>query len=72
MGKPEFRRLAKRLAIVLRRRREQLGLTQEDVAAESGMATRRYQRIEAGEQNVTLETVARLLRVLRIPPKGLF
>jgi transcriptional regulator with XRE-family HTH domain len=36
------------------------------------MATRRYQRIEAGEQNVTLETVARLLRVLRIPPKGLF
>ena len=72
MGKPEFRRLAKRLAIVLRRRREQLGLTQEDVAAESGMATRRYQQIEAGEQNVTLETVARLLRVLRIPPKGLF
>jgi transcriptional regulator with XRE-family HTH domain len=36
------------------------------------MSTRRYQNIEAGEQNVTLETLARLSRVLGIAPKDLF
>jgi transcriptional regulator with XRE-family HTH domain len=68
----EFRRLGKRLASTLRRRRRILDLTQETVAAEAGMTTRRYQLIEAGEQNVTLSTIERLSKVLRIRPGDLF
>jgi len=35
------------------------------------MAPRRYQQIEAGEQNVTLDTLARISRVLKIAPRDL-
>jgi len=71
MGTRDFGRLAKRLALNMRRRRRQLGLTQEATAAELAMAPRRYQQIEAGEQNVTLDTLARISRVLKIAPRDL-
>jgi transcriptional regulator with XRE-family HTH domain len=72
MSTREFIRLSRRLATTFRLRRQQLGLTQEDVAAEAGIGIRRYQIIEAGRQNVTLETIARLSRILKIPPEELF
>jgi transcriptional regulator with XRE-family HTH domain len=68
----EFMRLSRRLATILRSHRKQLGLTQEDVAAEAGIPVRRYQKIEAAGQNLTLETIARLSRVLKIAPEELF
>jgi len=72
MGEEEYRRLATRLGAALRRRRQNLGLTQEEIANDLGMVTRRYQTIEAGEQNLTLKTLSRLAKTLRIAVKDLF
>lgn len=43
-------------------------LTQERAAAEAGIGYKRYQRIEAGEVNLTLRTLHRLARALRVEP----
>lgn len=58
--------LQRRLASRLREIREQRGLTQEEVAHSAGMAPRHIQKIEAGEVNVTLRTIARLCRALQV------
>jgi transcriptional regulator with XRE-family HTH domain len=44
--------------------RERAGLTQADVAERAAMSLTNYQRIEAGTQNLTLRTMARIARVL--------
>lgn len=71
VGKRHYKPLAKRLGAALQRRRLRLGLTQEDVAHEVDIPIRRYQTIEAGQQNVTLDTIARLSKTLRISPREL-
>lgn len=43
-----------------------LKLTQEDVADAAGLAIRHYQKLEAGEVNVTLRTLVRVAEVLRV------
>lgn len=54
------RRLAKTLAARLREGRIARGWTQEDAAEHCGLVTRHYQKLEAGEINVTLATLERL------------
>jgi transcriptional regulator with XRE-family HTH domain len=54
------------LAVVLRRRREEVNLTQEDVAYESGISVRHYQKIEAGITDPRFLTLQALAKVLRI------
>ena len=57
------------LTIVARRvrqRRLDLQLTQEDLAAKSGLAVRHLQKIEAGEVNLTLRTLASLSAALDV------
>lgn len=63
--------LQKRLGVSLRGRRTHLGLTQEDVAELLGIATRHYQKIEAGEINVTLRTISRLCVALKVNARDL-
>jgi len=50
----------------VRRRREQMQLTLETASARSGVHWRHWQKIEAGEVNVTLETLARLAKALDV------
>ena len=54
---PTYGLLRKRLAQNIRRRRAELNLTQEAVAQSSGLAPRHFQKLEAGELNVTLQTL---------------
>lgn len=71
MRDQHYNRARKRLSAALKRRRKALSLSQEDVADLLGMVTRQYQKIEAGEVNVTLRTLARLATVLRAEPRDL-
>jgi transcriptional regulator with XRE-family HTH domain len=41
-------------------------MTQEDVALAAGLALRHLQKIEAGQVNVTLETLSALATALRV------
>jgi transcriptional regulator with XRE-family HTH domain len=54
------RLLAKTLAARLRDGRKARGWTQEDAAEHCGLVTRHYQKLEAGEINMTLATLERL------------
>lgn len=51
--------------------RESKGLTQEELS-NKGIDLRYLQRIEAGTANITLDTVERLARYLKIKPIELF
>jgi transcriptional regulator with XRE-family HTH domain len=62
----------RRLAAAIRRRRLELGLTQEHVAYESGTSVRNYSRIEAGTVNVRSLTLYELATVLETTPASLF
>ena len=59
-----FEKAKTKLAQAMRRRRAQLKLTQEDAAHAVDMATRHYQKLEAGELNITLRTLTRLVVTL--------
>jgi len=62
----------------VRKLREGQSLTQRDAAARVGMGRRHWQKVEGGETNLTLETLARLsvalgvddpVKLLEEPPK---
>jgi len=71
MGDP-WGRWAKRIAVNIKRRRLQLSLTQEEAAHHIGLATRHYQKLEAGEVNITLRTIIRVAQALKMEPAALF
>lgn len=50
----------------LRNRRIAVGITQESVAEQVGITLRWYQRIERGENNISVETLLALSRVLSV------
>jgi len=56
----------------VRRWRAQRGLTQEEAAARARIDYKRWQRIEAGQVNLTLKTLERIARTLRLDPLKLF
>jgi transcriptional regulator with XRE-family HTH domain len=60
-------RVARRIAEARRAR----GITQEDLAGRIETAPRSYQRIEAGQQNLTLRTIARIAAALDVAPEEL-
>jgi len=60
------------LARNVRRFREQSGWTQEQAADAVGIAPRHYQKIEAGDVNVTVATLVRLGNAFRVTVKDLF
>lgn len=61
----------KRIAAAIRKRRGELGLTQETVAYESGTSVRNYARIEAGTVNLRLLSLFQIAAVLNTPPSRL-
>lgn len=72
MKDQKFRRVASALSSQLRRRRKELGLTQEDVADSLGIVARQYQKIESGKTNLTLRTLVRLSVALQVDLGDLF
>lgn len=50
----------------MRRHRARLGLTQEEAAHRMGVAPRYIQKLESGEVNATLRTLARVAATLHI------
>ncbi len=67
-----FRRIRQRVAGQVRRLRLLHGLTQEAVAARAGLAPRHYQKIEAAEVNLTLETIVKVADALAVDVRELF
>ena len=61
-----------RLAVAIRESRARAGLTQEGLAAQAGMAVRHVQKIEAGEVNVTIRTLAKIAQALGLNISDLF
>jgi len=52
----------------LKQAREKLGLTQVEVAEKAGINVNGYAKIERGETQPKLETVKKLMSVLKIKP----
>jgi transcriptional regulator with XRE-family HTH domain len=61
----------KRIAAAIRKRREELRLTQEMVAYESGTSVRNYARIEAGTVNLRVLSLYQIAAVLKTTPQRL-
>lgn len=55
----------------VRRRRHELGLSQEDLAEQAGMHRTYVGSIERGERNVALVNIIRLCDALRTSPQDL-
>lgn len=55
----------------LRRARQRLELTQEEVAERSGVHATEVSRIEAGKRDPRVSTVARLAKAVGVPPGDL-
>lgn len=60
------------LAGNVRRLREKAGWTQEQAADAMEIATRHYQKIEAGHVNVTVATLVRVAKAFGVDVKSLF
>lgn len=60
------------LAGNVRRLREKAGWTQEQAAGAMEIATRHYQKIEAGDVNVTVATLVRVAKAFGVEVKSLF
>lgn len=68
---PLYRELLARLTGNLRRLREVRGWTQEEAGERCGMVMQQYQRIEAGQMNLTLISLARLAGGFGVDPETL-
>ncbi|WLR46559.1 helix-turn-helix transcriptional regulator [Halobacillus litoralis] len=62
----------KELAINIRNRRKELGLTQNDLAKKVGIGRTTISRIENEFHNPYLDTLEKLAKALEIDPKNLF
>jgi transcriptional regulator with XRE-family HTH domain len=62
----DYTDIRQRIALNVRRIRTHLGLTQESVAFSAGLALRHYQKIEAAELNITLESLVRIAKALKV------
>jgi XRE family transcriptional regulator, regulator of sulfur utilization len=65
---PDVERQLRSIAANVRRRRAELGLTQEQLGEAAGISYRYLQDIERGRKNITVETLVRMARALRSRP----
>ena len=72
MPKPSVNQTQSLLAGNVRRLREKAGWTQEQAADAMEIATRHYQKIEAGDVNVTVATLVRVANAFGVDVKALF
>src|SRR5665213_2334844 len=69
---PSFKAALGALASSIRRRRLDIGLSQEDVAHATGLSVRHYQKIESARANSTVRTLLLIARALNISLRDLF
>lgn len=67
-----FDRARRLVAKTVRKRRKELGLSQEAFAERVGVNVRHFQKIEAAEVNLTLETLCALAAASQIPLREFF
>jgi transcriptional regulator with XRE-family HTH domain len=65
-------RLLRRVGLRIIKRRQELGLTQQQLAAKFGMHQSNLAQIEQGKQNLTVRTLAKLATVLGVKVAELF
>ncbi len=54
------------IALVIRKKRDQMGITQQDLAFRSGVHLRSINNIEGGKGNPSLETLLKIAEVLKL------
>ena len=64
--------ILERFGFAVRRRREELGMTQEDLAEKAGIHRTYVSDIERGSRNVSLINIDRLAAALGLKLAGLF
>ena len=64
--------LLSRIGLRVVRRREDLGLSQKDLAERLQMASSSLSNIEHGERNLTIRTLCKLAEALEMTPAELF
>jgi transcriptional regulator with XRE-family HTH domain len=60
------------LGAVLKKRRHDLGLSQEELANRAGLHRTYITDVERGSRNPSLDTIQKLARALEVPLSGLF
>jgi transcriptional regulator with XRE-family HTH domain len=68
-NKPDIR---ERLGFAIKSRREELGLTQEDLAHRAGIHRTYLSDVERGSRNICLINIERLAAALSLQPSALF
>ena len=63
--------IQRRLGRAVRSARQEIALTQEEIARRSGLGWRHIQKIEAGEVNPTLGTICKLAAAVGVDPGAL-
>ena len=71
-ARPDVARLKRHVAARIAEIRRTQGWTQEVLAERLGVSLRYMQSVEAGTQNLTLETIAKVATALRISAVQLF
>lgn len=66
--KEKFRKFKKRFGLRLRELRNDRGLTLEETEEHGVKSWKHLQRIEAGDANITMETLLLLSRIYRVHP----
>lgn len=64
--------LTKQVAKAIKRERLKVGITQEALAEKAGLNYKFYQRVESGKSNLTLKTLYKVSKVLKVKPKAFF
>lgn len=54
------------IAVVIRKKRDQMGITQQDLAFRSGVHLRSINNIEGGKGNPSLDTLLKIAEVLKL------
>ena len=72
MANGDVRDLRKRFGAAMKKRRLGLGLSQENLAEQSGLHRTYISDIERGARNVSLDNIARIARALGVSISELF
>jgi transcriptional regulator with XRE-family HTH domain len=72
MGKRSKPDIRERFGDAVRARREELGMTQEDLADKAGIHRTYLSDIERGSRNLSLINIERVAAALELPISGLF